>query len=389
MKILNIYRYLRNYITVRISGGFTERFINLCNRENVYFWDSVYKDGELTVKMHCKDFKKLGSIRKKSGVKVKIIQKIGLYFWIKDNKKRKVLAVGVAAALFVMFIMNNFVWNIEVIGTENIGEKEVAETLKLTGLTYGTFVPGFDESKVGRDVVNMSDGKILWLAVNVKGSKATIEVRDYTDKYNEENDNNPCNIVADFDGIILSAYTHSGTCISHSGTAVKKGDLLISGVSENENGTVDYLSADGEITAMHTFNNESTFTLNTTANKISIVNIGYRLKFLGLNIPITLNTTPNDYSSVSYTEYLTFDDNIIPIGIEKIINYQEKTKETKKVTIVELLDGFTCDEYDRMKNTTTVESDYVISNTENELTVSGKYDCIDFMGVKSAIIKEN
>ncbi len=387
MSILNIYRYLQNYITVSISGGFTERFINLCNKENVYFWDTVYNNGELTAKMYCKDFIKLTGIRRKSGVRVKIIEKNGLHFRLQENRKRKVLAIGMITALIVMVIMNNFVWSIDIVGTENIGEKEVIEIMKSTGLDYGAFVPSFDEGEAGRTAVNLSDGKILWLSVNIKGSKATVEVRDYIKEDKTEKKDNPCNIVAGFDGVILSSYTHSGICVSHNGTAVKKGDLLISGVAENENGAVDYLCADGEITALRTVDSEATFKLHTSTNKMKPLKSGYRLKLFSLDIPLTFTSKGSE--TFSYTKYLTFDNNIIPIGIEKLISYQKESDVTKNATAVELVDIFTCDEYIRLKNSTVVKADYVISPTEKELSLSGKYDCIDFIGVKSAIIKEN
>lgn len=389
MSILDIYRYLRNYITVSISGGFTERFINLCNKENIYFWDSVYKNGELKVNMYCKDFRRLTAIRRKSGVRVKIIKKIGLLFWIRENRKRKALAVGMLCALITMTVMNNFVWSIDIVGTESIGKNEVIEIIKSTGLDYGTFVPAFDEAEAGRTAVNLSDGKILWLSVNIKGSKATVEVRDYVNGEKEEKEDKPCNIVADFDGVILSSYTHSGICVAHNGTAVKKGDLLISGIAENENGAVDYLCADGEITALRTVNNESIFKHDTTSSTLNQRKCTYRLKLFGLDIPLSLNLVPKDSKTVSYTKYLTFDNNLIPIGIEKLISYQSEKNSTSGATTVESVDRFTCNEYISLKNSTIVKADYVISSAENKLTLSGKYDIIDFIGEKSAIIKEN
>lgn len=389
MNFLNVYRYLLNYVTVSIKGGFTERFINLCNRENVYMWNSVYRNGELTANVFCKDFKKLRGIRKKSGVKIKIIKKCGIYFFIRRNEKRKILIPGICTALLIMLFMNNFIWNIEVTGTKKISPDEIIEMLSESGLKYGTFVPGFDEAQAGREAVNLSDGKILWLAVNIKGSKATVEVRDYVKQQGLNTDNTPCNIVANFDGIILSAYTHTGVQVIQNGSAVKKGDLIISGVYENENGTVDYLCADGEISAI--CENELKYKKSSAKNKTELVNLKdrYTLKLFGINIPLFLKSDDRLLDKISYTEYLTFDGYVIPIGLEKTTLYMSESASDEEFKEIREIDAFTNREYFKFKNSNIIKADYTISTDKDNYEISGKYSCIHFIGIKSPILKEN
>lgn len=387
MDILDILRYLRGYIEISVQGGFTERFINLCNRENVYLWDSVFSNGVLSVKLYCRDFKKLTGIRRKSGVKIKIEKKNGLHFFMQENRKRKILAVGIASALVTMLIMNNFVWSIDVTGTESIGKNEIREILKENGLKYGTFVPAFDESKAGRDAVNLSEGKILWLAVNIKGSKATVEVRDYIRPDEQTSDSSPCNIVADFEGIILSAYTYRGVRIAQVGAAVKKGDLLISGITESENST-EYLCADGEIIAMHMDTLEVDFTDKVRADLCYGLKKGYRLKLFGADIPLNVNDNKS-ISRYSYTKYLTLDGNIIPIGIEKDLTIENNEASEAEQNLLTKIDIFTENEYSKFKNTTITNADYRITQQKDGLNITGTYSCIDFMGIKSPLLKEN
>ena len=106
MNALNFYRYLRSYITVNISGGFIERFINLCNKNKIKMWDVVFSDEAVTAKMYCKDFSSLRPLCKKSGVTVKIISKSGLNF---DLKKKY----------------------IDMFSKEELGKKNVTELKKL------------------------------------------------------------------------------------------------------------------------------------------------------------------------------------------------------------------------------------------------------------------
>ena len=229
VKLLELYRFLRCYAVIRISGGFSERFLNLCNREKIYLWDTLYENGAVTAKIYCKDFHKLRKIRSKSGVKIKILSKIGLSFSYNRNKKRKVLIYGLAASLIFMSFMNLFVWCIDVEDSQNISRYELISAAEKEGLKFGTFIPLFDESKASRNAVNLFDGKIVWAATNIKGSKATLEVRENTATKNEkEPDTSPCNVISDFDGVIVSAEIYSGVSTVSRGSAVKSGDLLIS-----------------------------------------------------------------------------------------------------------------------------------------------------------------
>lgn len=386
MNVLDIYRYFRNYMTLIVSGGFTERFINLCNRRGIYLWDSHYHNGELNVKIYCRDFRKLHGIKHKSGVSIRVAEKIGIAFFVRENKKRKVLATGLVIAMLVMLAMNSFVWSIEVTGNENISEKEISQMLKASGLEYGAFVPAFDESKASRDAVNLSDGKILWLAINIKGSKATVEVRDYIKPIESSADSEPCNIIADFDGIILSSYTHRGVQIQHSGAAVKKGDLLISGIAENESGAVDYLSADGEITAIHSDVLSMDFTEKTNKSIITDLSYSFSLNIFGVNLPLNLEKN-NNADSYSYTAYMTFDGNTLPIGTTKTAIKDSIVTADKKTELLESTVAFTNEEYSKFKNSRITASDYTITKNTNGINISGVYECIDFIGSKVPIIK--
>ena len=387
MSILDIYRYLRGYISIRVEGGFPERFINLCNRENVYLWDSFYSGGILTAKLYCKDFRKLLSIRRKSGVKIKAVQKYGLFFFIRRNRKRKILAAGLITALVSMLIMNSFVWSIDIIGSQSIEKNEIRETLKAYGLKYGTYVPAFDAGKAGRDAVNSSDGKILWLAINIKGSKATVEVRDYIKPDKQTADKTPCNIVADFDGIILSAYTHRGVQVADSGTAVKKGDMIISGIAENENGT-EYLHAEGEVAAIHEVKHEIRFSDSVNVSTPTALKNGYSLKLFGISIPLYIKSAEaSDF--ISYSRFLTFDGNVIPIGTEKITVINNRLNSQRQCDLLEKIDEFSRQEYVNFKNTVINDVRYEFNRQKTELSIKGYYTCIDFIGKEAEIIKEN
>ena len=86
-------------------------------------------------------------------------------------------------------------------------------------------------------------------AVNIDGSKAVIEVRESVPVPEIADTSTPCNIVAAEDGIITKIQLFRGQEEIKTGSAVLKGDLLISGVKTNLDKSETLVCADGKIFA--------------------------------------------------------------------------------------------------------------------------------------------
>lgn len=388
--LLDFYRFLRSFAVIKISGGFPERFLNLCNKEKIYLWDTLYENNSVTAKIYCKDVFKLRKIRAKSGVKIKITDKQGLIFYLRRNKKRKVLTCGIILSLVFMTIMNQFVWSIEAQSTQNISEAEILKVSKQLGLDYGTAVPFFDESEAAREAVNLFNGRILWAAVNIKGSKANIEVREYTEVESRSEKNNlPCNIIADFDGVILSAQTFSGVLSTSSGSAVKNGDLLISGISENADGSVNFHAADGKLTAFHKQNVSRLYKMTEKAEKLNVKYTYSELKVFSLDLPLSLKAFIPFENTLEYETLIKIGNSFLPFGITKKDSVEKTACENRLKDIIHYVDEFTKEEYKLLKNTLITNSDYSFSVAGDGLKIKADYDCIDFIGKKSVILQEN
>lgn len=386
---LNFYRYLKNYLTVRVYGGFIERFINLCNAKNIYLWDMVYEDNGITVKIYCKDFFKLREIRAKSGVSVKIISKNGLHYFFKEHSDRKGILYGIILGLIFMLTMNFFVWSIETQGSKKLSDEEIFSVAESLGLKIGAFTPFLDRSDISREAVNLFNGEVLWLSINIKGSKAVIEVRDFVKPSAEENERAACNLVADSSGIIIEAQTNSGNAYATVGSAVKEGDLLISGISENEDGSVNYLFSDGVFSVLHDKHYENSF--NQTEKYMSLTDTeSYsKLRFLNFVIPLSFSAFSSEKEKLQYELKGEYNGNVLPVGVIKTVQINRKSEVERKNELLYCIDRYTENEYRELKNTLIIDCDYKISLNGSTVNVGCDYNCIDFIGVQKAIIKEN
>lgn len=386
--LLELFRFLQAYAVITISGGFPERFLNLCNREKVYLWDVVYENNCVKAKIYCKDFSKLRGIRKKCGVKIKITGKHGPGYIIKANKNRKALLAGMVTALIFMLLMNQYVWFIDVNGNESINKYEITDAANLLGLKRGTFAPTFDKNAAGRKIVNLFDGRLLWAAVNIKGSRAVIELREYKENNKEAEEKKPCNIIADFDGVIITNEVYSGTSCTARGSAVRSGDILISGISEDTDGLASFHAADGKLSAYHKRN------ISFAAKSTDYVRLKQKSKYKILNIfsmnfPLSLKAFDKGNEAYSYEEYINYDNTSLPFGVITKAHIQAKQTDEIITDSIILLDEFTKQEYETMKNTLIINSSYKLNNSSEGFNINAEYECIDFIGKKSDILQEN
>lgn len=388
--LLEIYRFLNSYLLISVTGGFPERFLNLCNKERIHLWDINFKDKVVSTKIYCKDFYKLRAIRRKCGVSIKITEKHGLVFWLKARKKRQILLTGMLAAILFMYTMNQFVWFVEVSGNESINKSEIIGTARALGLDRGTFTPTFDKNAAGREIVNLFNGRLLWASVNIKGSKAVIELREYNDTEKESvSDENPCNIIADFDGVIISNETYEGVSNTARGNAVKKGDILISGISENSDGSVNFHTADGKLSAYHKKSVGYCADLSKARGKLIEKEEFSTVNIFSLDIPLSLKAFAAYDGRYEYDKSVYIDRHSLPFGVTKKINTAKISADNNEFRLIEIIDEFTENEYKNMKNTKIIAADYKINNEGNGCKISAEYECIDFIGKKSDILKEN
>ena len=96
--------YKKGYVRLKITGSFTERFINICMARKIKVWDiEKTEKNVLFLSMYARDFLNIRPVARKTRSRVKIISKHGIFVSAKKYKKRKLFFAG--AALFFLFLL--------------------------------------------------------------------------------------------------------------------------------------------------------------------------------------------------------------------------------------------------------------------------------------------
>ncbi len=312
---------------VHFSGDFSERILNLSARNSATLWE-IEKGGSgaILANISVKDFRKIRTIRAKSGVRVKIIKKNGAPFIIKKYSKRIGFALGIITFFVIINFLSGYVWKIEVSGNERVNETLILNACSELGINEGTKIKNID-TNVAKEQLLIKLNGLAWASFNIEGCRLTVEVSEI--KNNTQNESEPSNLLAKVDGVIRHINVKSGNCLVKVGDAVVKDDMLVSGTIElAEAGVISKVKSKGEIIA----ETKRIFTVTVPKKQIKSVTSEKQktkrvLSFFSVKIPLYLGETKEPYICKTEVNFFKLCGEKIPISITKKIFYPTKEIE--------------------------------------------------------------
>lgn len=312
MLIVKLIRFFLGYVIFTGTGGFPERFINLCVKYKIPLWDlknhGEYFEGKTTIR----GYKHIRPAAFRAGVKLQIREKCGLPFLTAKNKKRMGLFIGFAVCAALIGILSAHIWTVEVSGNVNIPSETVLEAAEHLGITVGARRKSLDAKVLADELLYEIDG-LSFAAVNIDACKVVIEVRESVAQPEILDTETPSNIIADEAGILTKVEVYSGTAVLPIGSAVLKNDLLISGVVQNADNSETLKGAQGNVYAKverpMDFSCENKVFFGCSASRER-----YIFEFFGLRIPLG---RPIAGESYAVRKYLSDGKTQLPVGIAR------------------------------------------------------------------------
>ncbi len=311
--LLKIIGFLLGYVSVSITGGSPERFINLCAFHRLDMWNIHHHSDKVTANIRLADYKKIRPFAKMAGIHVHIYEKHGLPFWTYRYRHRYGLLVGMLVFSLVLSSLCGRIWTIEVHGME---EAEVVKILSEFGVRTGVSKNHYDWSTV-RQTIMQKHSEFAWMSLNPEGTKLQVDVSKRVEPPNIVPSHEPCNIKASQDGTILEIQAYNGTAVVKVGEGVVKGDLLISGAVEYKDGCTFFRHAQGKVIAQTTHKItiqvpfEQTVTEKTGESTTRRV-----LRLFNFMIPLYVGSVNQPYIKETNTKPLVVDGVELPFALE-------------------------------------------------------------------------
>mgnify|MGYP000177441768 CR=1 FL=1 len=247
-------KLLRGSVCVRAKSAYPERMLNLCSARGIEFWDVRWIDD--TALSFCVARGALRALRRAAegcGAELSIERTAGTPFFFARLRRRHALFAGGILCAALLLVNSLFIWDFEVTGNETVPTETILHALREHGVHRGTFIYSFRSQDIcNRVLPELKD--LCWVAVNVRGCKAYVQVRERVRAPERVNESEPTNVIAAKPGLITKVRALDGEKRVLPGTSVQQGQLLIAGVvdtggTEKPSVTTRFLAGKGEVWA--------------------------------------------------------------------------------------------------------------------------------------------
>lgn len=322
--ILNILRYLIGYVKVEIFGFAPERFMNLIINNDIIVWDVENTSKGYIFYTGRYNLMKMKPFLQKTNMKSQILERCGLPYAIKRNKRRVSFLIGFFIFMVMIYITSLFVWEVRIVGEDKLVADTLLEHIEEKYVPLGTLKSKVDCTDL-EDALRKDFSEVSWLSCELKGTGLTVYLEEGIHSNKETDKMKAGDLVASKDATITKMITREGTPIAKVNDKVKKGDILISGTiyiydDNNEVLETNYIAADGDVYGETTYEYEDCLDLKYYDKKYSIEEQEY-ITFYFMNYcftPYTPKAPEGEYDT--YTEIhkaRILKDFYLPFGYKK------------------------------------------------------------------------
>ena len=240
--------YLRGQTVLEVSCAAPERVVNLCSANGVPFWNVVWLTGERLRFTTTRDGEKyLKTLVGQLDAEVSVVRRSGAPELWRRVKRRYVLLGAAAVLPLVLAVCAGRIGGFEVSGNDTVSTPEILQALERCGVAVGTRGVGLDQDDLRNRVLPLLPD-VVYLAVNVRGCTAHVQVVERTRPPHLYRDSDVQNVVAARDGLITKIEALDGVTCVQLGDTVQAGQVLLGGVADSPRGC-RYMRAHGRIRA--------------------------------------------------------------------------------------------------------------------------------------------
>ncbi len=379
--LLEMLRFVRGYVRFDVCGRYPERFLNITARHGVRLWE-VERVGEgFSACMYRSDYRRIRSLARKAGVRLRVKDKRGLPSLAYSSRDRVGLVFGACAFIITVFVTSMFIWSVDISGNDKLSLTHINALLRDNGLYVGAFKPALDAKRLA-DEVMIDDPDIGWMAVNIEGSYASVEIKEKAEPPKVNDITTPCNVKASRDGVILGIEAAEGSAEVIAGSGVVKGQLLVGGVITGSDGSARLVHASARVLA-RTKRTAEFSTPDKMTELMPTGEVGERrsAEIFGLRVPFYFASVKSPYALSDQQLFAPSPLDVrLPVGVvvERVTALELRETALDENSAKELLskqselyEAFTLSDC-------TVESrDFELLDTDGVYTLRVTYTCVE------------
>ncbi len=244
----DFFERLPGYYTALIPSKYGARPLMKLSALGINYYDAVPTDGGITLKLSLFSCARAVAIAESAGFELVLTSGVGLPFLFHRYRRRYGVYVGVAAACFILFVSQLFVWRVDINGNKMLSDNEITDIAAQCGIYVGAFIPDIRVFKCESEIMLLEDD-ISSVAINLKGTHAEIELIERVHAPEIADTDGIYDIAATDDGVIVRVEAARGAPSVKAGDRISKGQVLISGDVTTKEGYHYYCHAAGNVFA--------------------------------------------------------------------------------------------------------------------------------------------
>lgn len=245
-------------LVLKVEGENLNKFLNMLIFNKILLKLYSKQDNTIIIGISTKDFKKVTKIAKRTMCKISILEKNGMYFYLKELTLWKVITVGVC--IFILIVFNQFIFDIAIL---NHGSADILLNKKIKEKLYQYNIKPFMlKNKIDEKILErklLADlGDLMWVNVKKEGARLFVE---YVKREKAEVENKKGQIFAASSGVIKRIILKSGNLLVKEGDTVVCGQLLVDNKVTSKDGIEYYEDANAQIEAITFYTIPADFTI--------------------------------------------------------------------------------------------------------------------------------
>ena len=238
---------LKGEVTGRVESGFPERVLNICAEYGITFWDLKWESAvAFAFTTTRRDWKRLRRLSRRIDCDLAAVSWRGTPFFLGRMRRRYGLWITLGVSMLALFYGSFFIWDFSIEGNETVSEQEIMRALESCDVCFGSFGYGINSFQLRNELL-LKLPKLSYIAINVRGCRAYVQVRERIEPPEIVSRREVGNTVAKKDALVTEVRLLDGEKQVLPGTTVTEGQLLISGVVENDYSGTRFLRGMGEI----------------------------------------------------------------------------------------------------------------------------------------------
>lgn len=245
---MNISYHLLGYVKVGVDYENIAPLLNLCMQYGIPYAEFETHPDRVTLSFRQHAFIKMRKAASEHHILYTVEKRKGIPYLLEKYKYRFGIFLGIIIAIMAVYSAHRFVWDITVSGNESVTSSEVRALLSEHGFGIGSYIPHANTDRIENKIMIDSE-KISWMSINIIGTVAQVQIREYKEPLKSNSVSKPSNMIATASGIVEEVRIWRGNSVVKAGDYVEKGALLISGLYDSTRKGFRYTRASGEVYA--------------------------------------------------------------------------------------------------------------------------------------------